>query len=80
MPHVVIKLWPGRTEIQKEELVLKIVKDVVEVLDVKESSVSVAIEEIPSESWGKLVYKPEILDKKDTLYKKPEYHIEESEL
>lgn len=36
----------------------------------RESSVSVAFEEIPSERWAEEVYKPDIIDKKITLYKK----------
>lgn len=73
MPHVIIKLWPGRTEEQKIELADKIVKSVMETVNVEESSISVAFEEIPSERWAEEVYKPDIIDKEKTLYKKPGY-------
>ncbi len=74
MPHVIVKLYPGRSEEQKTRLARKIVKDVVAVLKSEEKSVSVAIEEIRSEDWPEKVYKPDILDKPEKLYKKPGYN------
>ena len=38
-----------------------------------EDAVSVAIEDIASEDWVETVYKPDILAKSETLYKKPGY-------
>lgn len=75
MPHVIVKLWPGRSEEQKTRLAEEIVKDVVDVLGNKEESVSVAIEEVASEDWKDKVYQPEILDRQDTLYRKPGYSM-----
>ena len=46
MPHVIVKIWPGRTEEQKRDLSERIVKDVMESLKSSESSISVAIEEV----------------------------------
>ena len=46
MPHVVVKLWPGKSEQQKARLAAEIVKDVMKVLNYGEESVSVAIEEV----------------------------------
>jgi 4-oxalocrotonate tautomerase len=73
MPHVIVKMWPGQTETQKARLAEKITQDVMEVLDYGEESVSVAIEEIQSSDWAKRVYRPDIKDKWNTLYKKPGY-------
>lgn len=73
MPHVIVKLWPNKTEEQKIELTDKIVKSVVETINVDETSVSVSFQEIPNERWEEEVYKPDILAKKETLYKKPGY-------
>ena len=73
MPHVIVKLWPGKSEAQKARLAEKITRDVVEVLDDGDESVSVAIEEIESSDWAKRVYQPDIKGKWDTLYKKPGY-------
>jgi len=73
MPHVIVKLWPGKSEEQKTQLTEEIVKDVMNVLKCKEESVSVAIEEVPSQDWAEKVYRPEILSNQDKLYKKPGY-------
>jgi 4-oxalocrotonate tautomerase len=73
MPHVLVKLWPGKSEQQKARLAEAITKDVVDILHYGEESVSVAIEEIKSQDWAEKVYKPDIQDKWDKLYKKPGY-------
>ena len=73
MPHVIVKLYPGRSEEQKIQLADEIVKDVVAIAKCLEKSVSVAFEEIEEKDWAEKVYKPDIIDKKDTLYKEPGY-------
>jgi 4-oxalocrotonate tautomerase len=73
MPHVVVKLWPGKSEQQKQRLAEKIAKDVMEVLNYGEESVSVAFEEIDAQDWAQQVYKPDIINGADKLYKKPGY-------
>jgi len=74
MPHITVKLWPGKSEKQKALLAERIVKDAMEVLGYgEESFFSVAIEEIKPEDWAEQVYKPEILSNMDKLYKKPGY-------
>jgi 4-oxalocrotonate tautomerase len=74
MPHVIVKLYPGRSEQQKTQLAEEIVKDVVAIIKCEEKVVSVAIEEIKPEAWAEEVYKPDILDKREKLYKKPGYN------
>ena len=74
MPHIIVKMYPGRTEDQKVELTARIVDAVTDTLKADSHSISVGIEEIPSEEWTETVYKPDILKKEDTLYKKPGYH------
>ena len=74
MPHVIVKLLPGRTEQQKTRLAEEIVKDVVAIAECEEKSVSVAFEEIKPEDWAEKVYKPDILDSAAKLYKKPGYN------
>ncbi len=49
-------------------------KDVISLLESSEDSISVAIEEINPEDWVEKVYKPEILDNPEKLYKKPGYN------
>jgi 4-oxalocrotonate tautomerase len=63
MPHLIVKLWPGKSERQKARLSEAIVKDVVSVLNYGEESVSVAIEEVKPEDWAEKVYKPDIQNK-----------------
>jgi 4-oxalocrotonate tautomerase len=75
MPHVIVKLWPGRSEQEKKQLADAIVKDVVTYASCDESSVSVTIEEIKPADWAEKVYKPDILNKQEKLYKKPGYSM-----
>jgi len=77
MPHVIVKLWPGETEKQKARLAEAIAKNVMDVLGYGEESVSVAMEEIKAEEWAEKVYKPDIVNKPEQLYKKPGYDLSE---
>ena len=73
MPHVVVKLWPGPSEQQKARLAEAITRDVMDILDLGEESVSVALEEVEPGDWAEKVYQPDIANKPDQLYKKPGY-------
>lgn len=73
MPHVIVKLWPGKSEQQKIRLAEEIVKNVMNVFDYGEESVSVAMEEIQPQDWAEKVYKPDIVNNSEKLYKKPGY-------
>jgi 4-oxalocrotonate tautomerase len=73
MPHIIVKLWPGKSERQKHRLAERIAQDVMDVLNFDEESVSVAFEEIKSRDWADRVYRPDIVGKSATLYKKPGY-------
>ena len=42
-------------------------------LNYGEESVSVGIEDVKPEDWTEKVYKPDILSKPETIYKKPGY-------
>ncbi len=75
MPHIIVKLWPGKSEQQKRDLTERITADVMEVLDYDADAVSVAMEEIPSHEWAEKVYRPEIAKQPDKLYKKPGYSM-----
>lgn len=46
MPHVVVKLWPGKSEQQKKRLAQEITDSVMSVLDYGAESVSVAFDEV----------------------------------
>jgi 4-oxalocrotonate tautomerase len=73
MPHVIVKLWPGKSEQQKTRLAEAIARDVMSFLDYGEESVSVSMEEVEPRDWAEKVYKPDIVGKPDQLYKKPGY-------
>jgi len=73
MPHVIIKLWPGKSEQQKKRLAEAIAKNVMNILGYGEESISVAIEEVPSRDWAEKVYKPDIVNNPEKLFKKPGY-------
>jgi 4-oxalocrotonate tautomerase len=73
MPHVIVKLYPGKSEPQKTQLAEKITKDVMDVFHYGEESVSVAFEEIKPDEWAEKVYRPDIVKNADRLYKKPGY-------
>ena len=74
MPHIIVKLYPGRSDEQKTHLAEEIVKDVVTIAKCEEKSVSVAFEEIRPEDWAEKVYRPDILENPQRLYKKPGYN------
>jgi 4-oxalocrotonate tautomerase len=75
MPHVIVKLRPGKSDQQKARLAEKITKDVMDVFNYGQESVSVGFEEIRSQDWKEKVYEPDIQDKWDKLYKKPGYEM-----
>ena len=73
MPHVIVKLWPGKSEAQKIQLTGEIVKAAMQALGCGEDSVSVAFEEVTPQDWAEKVYQPEIINSPGKLYKKPGY-------
>lgn len=72
MPHIIVKLWPGRNDKIKANLAKKIANTVADELKVDIGDVSVAIEEVNQSDWGEQVYKKEIKDKSN-IYFKPDY-------
>lgn len=70
MPHVIVKL---KSEQQKKKLADEVTKVVMTTLNYGEESVSVGIEEVKPQQWTEKVYKPDILGKPGTIYKKPGY-------
>jgi 4-oxalocrotonate tautomerase len=74
MPHIVVKLYAGKTEEQKRKLADALAKAMMASLGSTEPSISVGIEEVQASDWAEAVYRPEIIGKSDTLYKKPGYN------
>ena len=52
MPHVIVKLWPGKFKQPKTRLAEAITKDVMDILHYGNESVSVAIEEVKISRLG----------------------------
>jgi len=73
MPHVIVKLHSGKSERQKQALAQAVTEAVMSALNYGEESVSVGIEEVEPKDWTENVYKPDIIGKPDTIYKKPGY-------
>jgi 4-oxalocrotonate tautomerase len=73
MPHVIVKLHSGKSERQKHALAQAVTEAVMSALNYGEESVSIGIEEVEPKDWTEKVYKPDIIGKPDTIYKKPGY-------
>lgn len=73
MPHVIVKLYSGRSEQQKQEIADAVAKAVMASAGSAERSVSVSIEDVEPDEWVETVYRPDIIEKPDQLYKKPGY-------
>ena len=52
-----------------------ITKDIATILKYGDESVSVALEEVTAAEWAEKVYRPDIVEKAATLYKKPGYEL-----
>ncbi|MEZ5963116.1 MAG: tautomerase family protein [Planctomycetota bacterium] len=75
MPHVIVKLWPGKSQQQKQRLTDAITRAVTRELGYGEESVSVAFEEVRAEDWKEQVYLPDVVGQSDKLLKKPGYSM-----
>lgn len=73
MPHINIKHFPSLTEEQHIALAKRITAAITDVVGCDESAVSIAVEPIEPEVWNEKVYIPEIVERKDTLIKTPDY-------
>jgi 4-oxalocrotonate tautomerase len=73
MPHVIVKLYSGKSERQKQALAQAVTQAVMSALNYGEESVSVGIEDVEPKDWTEQVYKPDIIGKPDTIYKRPGY-------
>ena len=71
MPHVIIKMYSGRTEAQKKKLAEEVTKAVMASTGNGEESISVSVEDIAPSDWTDRVYKPDIENGPGKLYKRP---------
>jgi len=80
MPHIQLKLWPGRSEDQKQAFTQAVIQAAQQTLGASADYITVGIEEVSPADWPRQVYKPDIADKLDALYKKPGYGYTDEEL
>lgn len=73
MPHIIVKLGAGRSEQEKSELAEALANAAIANLGLDPTTISVGIDDIQRENWVEDVYKPEILAKSDSIYRKPGY-------
>ena len=73
MPHIVLKMYAGRSEEQKAHIAEELAKALIAAANCAEKSVSVSIEDVAPSDWAEQVYRPEIAGRPDILYKKPGY-------
>ncbi len=73
MPHVILKMYAGRTDEQKRRLATALTKAVMSAGGASEDSISVAIEDVAPAEWFPKVYEPEIAGKPELIFKKPGY-------
>jgi 4-oxalocrotonate tautomerase len=64
MPHVIVKLYSGRSEQQKAGIAEAITKAVMASTGSGEGAISFGIEDVMPSDWTEKVYKPDILGKK----------------
>lgn len=74
MPHVIVKLYSGRSDQDKARLADEITKAVRTLLKYGDDSISVGVEDVEPKDWAEKVYKPDILSKPKSIYKKPGYN------
>jgi 4-oxalocrotonate tautomerase len=74
MPHVIVKMYAGRSEAEKKRLASEISGVVKSVLGYGDDAVSVGIEDVRPQDWAEKVYRPDILGRPDTIYKQPGYN------
>ena len=73
MPHVIVKMYAGRSEEQKQKLAEAVTKAIMAVTGNGEDLVSVSVEDVAPSDWTEKVYKPDIENGSGKLYKRPGY-------
>lgn len=71
MPHIIVKMYPGRTKEQKEQLAKGIFDAALKAISCPPDVISVAVEEISPDKWQEEVVIPLIEGKADTVVIKP---------
>jgi 4-oxalocrotonate tautomerase len=64
----------GRTETQKQALAAEITEAIKRTLGSGDDAISVSIEDVAPKDWAEKVYRPDIANKREPLYKEPGYN------
>lgn len=75
MPHVTVKMYPGKTDAQKADMAEAIAAALMASAGTAEKAISVSIEDVAQADWEAQVYRPEIVGRPETLFKKPGYTL-----
>lgn len=75
MPHIIVKMYAGKSEAQKQEFTAAIVQAAQQILGSTDASLSVTIEDVAPADWAEQVYHPDIQPHLERLYKKPGYTL-----
>ena len=73
MPHIIVKMYAGRSDEDKQKLAQALAKALIDTLGSSDKSISVGIEDVAPDDWGAKVYRPDIAAKLDTIFKAPGY-------
>jgi 4-oxalocrotonate tautomerase len=73
MPHLVVKMYAGRTDAEKAALTEKLTQAVEAALGYGPESISVGIEDVKPADWMDKVYQPDIVARQESLTKRPGY-------
>jgi 4-oxalocrotonate tautomerase len=74
MPHLIVKMHPGRSEELKQKLAEALTRAVNTTLNCEDKWISVAVHDVVPDRWAEEVYQVDILDCPDNVYKKPGYN------
>lgn len=73
MPHITVKMYPGRSDAEKQLLADNLATLLHDTMGYKRESVSVAVVEVEPSRWMQDVYEPEITQGGATLLRRPGY-------
>ena len=74
MPHAIIKMYTGQSEQQKKQLAEAVSSAIMASTGYGEAAVSVSIQDVAPSDWAETVYRPDIIEQPNRLYKKPGYN------
>jgi len=63
VPHIIIKLWPGRTMEQKRAVCIPVGKALAEATGIDLEHISMSIEEVKQDEWDAKIRHGELVEK-----------------